>query len=269
MSGKNVIYDNLLIPGTQESYSNAIRLFDEHFKPKSNISCEIYTFRRIKQNADETISKFFIRIKQQAVKCDFGENLNNEIKQQMILATTSNQLRRYCFQNPDITLEEFLTYARTLEDAESKAAEVDKGLPDEPADVSKLQKRRTYGGNKSFRGKNQTIHKKYCFRCGGDYPHQRSCPAQKKTCIKCQKKGHFALCCWSKSSQLRCFVDGVVDPSYPLSCEVDLESNDDDENILFALTNLFDGFSCIRSPNITEIFNVEGDKYDNDRVILK
>ena len=171
-----------MIPGTQESYGNAIRLFDGHFQPKSYISCEIYTFRRIKQNADETISKFFIRVKKQAVKCNFGENLSNEIKQQMILTTTSNQLRRFSFRNPDITLEEFLTYPRILEDAESKAAEVGKGLPDEPADISKLQKRRTYGGNKSFREKNQTIHKKYCFRYGSDYPHQGSCPAQEKIC---------------------------------------------------------------------------------------
>ena len=84
------IYDNLLIPGTQESYNNVIRLFDGYFKPKSNISYEIYTFRKIKQNVNKTISKFSIRVKQQAVKFDFGENLNNEIKQIMILATTSN-----------------------------------------------------------------------------------------------------------------------------------------------------------------------------------
>ena len=77
------LYDNLLIPGAQESYSNAIQLFDGHFKLKSNISYEIYTFRKIEQNADETISKFFTRVKQQTVKYDFGENLNNEIKQQM------------------------------------------------------------------------------------------------------------------------------------------------------------------------------------------
>ena len=32
------IYDNLLIPGTLESYSNVIRLFDGHFKPKPNIN---------------------------------------------------------------------------------------------------------------------------------------------------------------------------------------------------------------------------------------
>ena len=62
------ICDSLLILGTQESYNNAIQLFDGHFKPKPNISYEMYTSRKIKQNADETISKFFIRVIQQAVK---------------------------------------------------------------------------------------------------------------------------------------------------------------------------------------------------------
>ena len=144
------ICDNLLIPGTQESYNNTIQLFDGHFKPKPNISYEMYTSRKIKQNADETISKFFIRVIQQAVKRDFRENLNNEIKQQTILTTTSDQLHRQCFRYPDITLEEFLINGKTLEDAESKAAEVDQDLPEEPANVSKLQKRRIYRGNKSF-----------------------------------------------------------------------------------------------------------------------
>ena len=63
-------------------------------------------------------------------------------------------------------------------------------------------------------------------------------------------------------------MNGAVDPSYPVSREAGLES-DNDENILFALTNLFDGFSYTGSPNITEIFNVEGDQYDNDCAILK
>ena len=120
-----------------------------------------------------------------------------------------------------------------MEDAESKAADVDKGLPEEPANVSKAQKWRTYRGKKSFRGNSQTIRKKYCFCCGGDYPHQDSCPAQKKTCNKCQKKGHFAQCCRSKPSKLRRYVNCTIDHSdpLPLSREVGLEWYDDDKNI--------------------------------------
>ena len=64
-------------------------------------------------------------------------------------------------------------------------------------------------------------------------------------------------------------MNGEVDPSDPLSHEESLESNDDDENTLFALTNFFNRFSYTGSPNINEIFNVEGDKYDNDCIILK
>ena len=50
----------------------------------------------------------------------------------------------------------------------------------------------------------------------------------------------------------------MVYPSDPLSREVGLESDDDDENILFALANLFDAFSYSGSRNITEICHVEG-----------
>ena len=64
-------------------------------------------------------------------------------------------------------------------------------------------------------------------------------------------------------------MNGVISPSDPLSREVGLESDDDDENILFDLTNLLVRFSYSGSTNINENFNVEGDKHDNDCVILK
>ena len=51
---------------------------------------------------------------------------NSEIKQRFTLGTNSNKLRCYCFRNPDITLENLLTYAKTLEDAESQAEEIEK-----------------------------------------------------------------------------------------------------------------------------------------------
>ena len=59
----------------------------------------------------------------------------------------------------------------------------------------------------------------------------------------------------------------MVDSSDPLSCEVGLELDNDDENILFALTNFFDGFSYSESTNITENFNIKSDKHDNDCVM--
>ena len=36
-----------------------------------------------------------------------------------------------------------------------------------------------------------------CYFCGGNYPHQRSCPAKGKECMACHKIGHFAKVCKS------------------------------------------------------------------------
>ena len=55
------------------------------------------------------------------MKCDFGDT-NSEIKQQLILVTSSNK-PRLCFCNPE-------TYAKTLEDAEIQAEEIEKTSKD-------------------------------------------------------------------------------------------------------------------------------------------
>ena len=80
------IYDSLLVPttdGSHETYEHAIKLLDGHLNPKSNGIYELYLFRNLKQNIDELIQAFYVRVKQQAIKCNFGENLENEIKQQL------------------------------------------------------------------------------------------------------------------------------------------------------------------------------------------
>ena len=82
-------------------------------------------FEIFMQNSNEKFKQFYIRVKQQALKCGFGDT-NNEIKQQLILAASSNKLRGYCFNNPEITLENLLTYSKTLEDEESQAEEIEK-----------------------------------------------------------------------------------------------------------------------------------------------
>ena len=40
--------------------------------------------------------------------------------------TSSNKLKRYCFRNPEIALGNLLAYAKSLENAESRAEEIKK-----------------------------------------------------------------------------------------------------------------------------------------------
>ena len=88
-----------------EIYENIITVmepFEAHFAPTSSPAYECYLFRQLKQRQDEIIREFYIRLKEQ---CGFTD-LNREIKQQVELATCSNKLGRYSFQNPDKSLSE-------------------------------------------------------------------------------------------------------------------------------------------------------------------
>ena len=63
-------------------------------------------------------------MKEQTVKCDFGATLDIGIKEQIILATENNKLRRYCFRNQDVTLQQLLLRIKSLEDAEIQGREI-------------------------------------------------------------------------------------------------------------------------------------------------
>ena len=109
-----------------EIYDTVIALLDGHFLPQNNITYERYEFQNVRQNVDENIHQFYIRVKEQVVKYDFGATLDTEIKQQIILATNNNKLRRYRFRNQDIKLLQLLLHVKSLEDAESQATEIEK-----------------------------------------------------------------------------------------------------------------------------------------------
>ena len=142
-----------------------------HFAPTSNPAYECYLFLQLKQRQDETIHEFYIRLKEQGQKCGFT-NLNREIKQQVELATCSNKLQRYSFQNPDKSLSELLTIAKSFEDMKIYVDEVEK--PDMHP-INAL--------------------------CGTIYPHEVKCPAESKVFNKSKKVGHYVKCCKTKLTQ--------------------------------------------------------------------
>ena len=120
------VYENLFTGRPDEAHNAIIALLDGHFSPQTNITLERYVFQNVRQNADENIHQFYIRVKEQAMKCDFGATLDTEIKKHIILATSNNKLQRYCCRNQDVTLQQLLLHAKSLEDAESQAREIKK-----------------------------------------------------------------------------------------------------------------------------------------------
>jgi len=169
-----------------------------HFKPKKNIQFETYVFRSAKQEPEESLDQYQVRLRTLAKHCEFAD-ADKEILAQIIQSCNSNALRRRALRNATISLPELLDLARTMDLAERQAMEIENKATS-PNDYSVNAAKLADGPGKTGRHPN----KQQCFNCGGAYPHdagKQSCPAYQKTCYRCSKKNHFSRYCRQKSEE--------------------------------------------------------------------
>lgn len=68
-------------------YEMAVAKLNDHFQPKKNTIYERYELRQskaIKQEDEEKIAVFAMRLRKQAERCDFGDRFEEHIKDQLI-----------------------------------------------------------------------------------------------------------------------------------------------------------------------------------------
>ncbi|XP_050678468.1 uncharacterized protein LOC126974842 [Leptidea sinapis] len=181
-------YVQAIDDGDIDVFEVAIKKLDEYFAPRQNKRYERHLFRQIKQDENEKFEKYLVRLRQQALKCQFTD-IDDSLIDQIIEKCSSEELRKKVLRAGEkITLSEVINEANTLEVVERQL------------------------GDFSQKGKDQTIHKidtqatektfinnrkKTCFRCGSwnHLAFDAKCPAKGKICIKCKKVGHYQSQC--------------------------------------------------------------------------
>ena len=225
------IYENIIPESQEKTFEEVVTEFDNHFKPQVNTSYETFLFRKMLQRTDESTQQYYVRLHEQAQKCDFG-NKELEIKQQIELSTNNSKLRKYSFQHPKKTLQELLTTAKTFEAMKIQTEEIEKQASE---DVNALRKKTA--------PKFTTSHHrtKTCYRCGGEFPHARDCPAAGKTCYSCGKRGHFSNVCKSSTKEKHHAMGKNQRKGYynkPLNAMQTKDQNDDNYEQLFTTTKV-------------------------------
>ena len=176
------IYNSFPSSETQAAdFNKMIELFTNYFAPTKNIQYQVHIFRQIKQKTNEPIDRFHGRLRQLAVLCDFHD-IDREIKTQVIQNCASQRLRRDALRK-DMHLSELLATGRAFEIAERHAQEME-NLDSTINKVGKVS---------------VLTRKKTCFRCGGPYPHEKSCPVTEKKCNICDRLNHFSEVCRNKN----------------------------------------------------------------------
>ncbi|XP_064485116.1 uncharacterized protein LOC135397437 [Ornithodoros turicata] len=170
---------------TQETstseYDAAKAKLDAYLAPRVNPTFAVYRFRQAQQNDGESLDAFYARLRELSRHCNFS-NVDIEIKNQLILATTSSRLRKYAMLH-SLDLSDILKQGRLFEEIERDVSEIERNT-ESAAPVNALHKHLQHGKRAPTRDKEAPQHNRdsstICGNCGDKWPHdggKQNCPA--------------------------------------------------------------------------------------------
>lgn len=176
----------------------AMAKLNEFFEPKKNSTYERHMFRILKQEKGEKIGMFAMRLRSQAERCEFGDNLEENIKDQIIEKCLSTKLRRELLKLGDTNLDKVLKAAKIFEAIEEQSKTFDPSESNKSAvetGVNKIDSKSNFKRNQM-----QTQTQTDCSRCGytGHSASDEKCSARGKKCNKCGGRDHFSRKCRSR-----------------------------------------------------------------------
>lgn len=187
------------------NYDDAIARLNRFFEPKQNVSYERHVFRQLKQKPNERIDMFLMRLREQAERCEFGDQIDGNLRDQITSGCASDILRRKILERGDEPLGKLIQMAQTIELVHKQEQSFGKqSTPStEPsqadvkeADVCKIETSRPFRPNRKANDQFDGM----CGRCGfkGHKATDPKCPAKGKNCNHCGRKDHFARQCFVK-----------------------------------------------------------------------
>ena len=87
-----MIFDVLPNTGGAKEYHKADDALTAHLVTQINIPYERHFFREMAEN--ETVDQYAVRLRRKAQQCDYGDQMEGQIRDQIVSKCRSNELRR-------------------------------------------------------------------------------------------------------------------------------------------------------------------------------
>lgn len=205
--------------------------FQAYVEPKSNKVFARYKFQCKVQGESESCEQFVTSLKVLVKDCGYADP-DQMVRDRIVFGTKSSKVREKLInQGSDLTLEKAIEIAQVQEMSQAQLktmADEDKSVTNSVNFVKKKESGSAHG-NKSYppRGRGNQVHSsqrsahaytsnrpksahsqyeqnKQCNRCGyAEHQNPEHCPAQGKTCRKCNGKDHFEKKCRSGRPKYR------------------------------------------------------------------
>ena len=131
----------------------------------------------------ESADKFLVRLKKQARHCNFGEALDDNLRDQLNENLSDIEWKKKLLEVRNISLEDAMDKVQQWDQERDQVTEMTNPSEETGVSTNAVGAKKAYG--------------KTCFSCGkeGHFSRDRNCPAKERKCSKCEKYGHFARCC--------------------------------------------------------------------------
>ena len=204
-------------------------VLDGHFNVTINVRAERFKFGQVKQEADESLADFVVRLREASGKCDFGKFIvltdKAEETKLKLLAKEDALVDRFVMGLQNVNIQEKLLREdpKTFDDAYAQAKTMQMACEERrPLDevnairaqpvhrTSRSRRQQTplrgrmtslspssVSSGGSSRGNERRSDRQggNCGRCGFHDHFNGNCPAKDKRCDRCQRRGHFSRCC--------------------------------------------------------------------------
>ena len=115
------IFETLADTGEAKDYEKAVKALNDYFIPKVNSTYQNQLFRSMEQQDGETVAQFVTRLRQVVKDCDYGDQAENQIRDQVVQRCKSHELRKKLLEKGEkLTLELLLSTAANHERVQSQ-----------------------------------------------------------------------------------------------------------------------------------------------------
>lgn len=193
-------------------------ILKEHVQPKESIIARRAKFYTRVQKDGETVTEYVAQLKQIATDCDFGDFLNQVLRDIFVLGLKDTETQKEIRKVKEPTFKKAVEQAlarEALAGGNLRATAPGSGMHG----MHKIADRRGNGtrqnnmpprqGSGSNRGQYRQAngaahgHSPLCYRCNKAGHTPKTCKYRDYTCRTCSKKGHLQAACRSKTRRSR------------------------------------------------------------------
>lgn len=192
------------VPG-DKSFEEVTVLLKKHYSPQCSVIAERCKFNKRAQEEQESVEDFIVALKQLARKCDFGQFLQDALRDRIVAGIRREETQLALFAEEDLTFEKACKIAQDREQAARQTALLHAEGKEAAFYAMAI---RGKGSEKKSKLRKLKEAKRVCERCGK--AHAASvCWYKNVQCHSCSQIGHLQKMCPSNRRELK--TANVVD----------------------------------------------------------